>query len=541
MRFLLPLLFFFSFTATAQNTKADKKLIRQFRQDVSYLASDALAGRATGSHGETLAADFLISRYRQLSIPAFGARYRLPFSFTYGRQIDKASFVSINGRKWTAAENVFPLPFSSNGKVAGDPIPEVTEQDNIWVLPLYENKEASENPHFDWEKEMHDRARKAAKEGASAIVFFDAYGSNYAPTFNLLSFYDALEIPVVFIGHDAMKQGLDLKDGALDMLLDIRLNKTERHGTNVAAFIDNQAPFTVVFGAHYDHLGLGEDGSSLRGSKDPEIHNGADDNASGTAALLALAEKIKKAGLRHYNYLFVHFSGEELGLLGSKAFVREMKLDSTKVAYMVNLDMVGRLNDSSRALTIGGVGTSPAWTPFVAEAKSYFKVVIDSSGIGPSDHTSFYNSGIPVLFFFTGIHHDYHKPSDDADKINYAGMAEITNFIFAATRQLDAQPKPIFTATKQPQMASVRFKVTLGVLPDYSYTNEDGLRIDGVTEGRPAQKAGLQAGDIITAIGDFHIKGIQSYMEALGKLEAGKRTTVRVLRAGKALTFPITL
>lgn len=540
MRLLIALFLCCALSATAQSTKTDKKLMRQFQQDVGYLASDALEGRATGSRGETLAADFLIKRYQQLGIPAFGEKYRLPFSFTYGRQIDSASFVRINGRKWTATDGIFPLPFSASAKVTGDPVPEAMEQDNIWVLPLYDSQDEAADPHFDWEKAIYERSQNAHKQGATAVLFFDGFGSKYPPRFNALSLYDPLDIPVLFITHQALGQGLDLQ-GALDIALDVHIRKTERHGANVAAFINNQAPYTVVLGAHYDHLGLGEDGSSLSAAKNPEIHNGADDNASGTAALLALAAKIKKAKLKNYNYLFVHFSGEELGLLGSKAFVKEFQLDSNKLAYMVNLDMVGRLSDSSRALTLGGVGTSPAWAPVVSRAKESFKVGIDSSGIGPSDHTSFYNTGVPVLFFFTGIHHDYHKPSDDADKINYAGMAQITDFIFETLMALDAQPKPGFTPTKQPQMASVRFKVTLGVLPDYSYTNGDGLRIDGVTEGRPAQKAGLQAGDVITAIGPHEVKGIQSYMEALSKLKAGEKTTVNILRDGQKMTLPVTL
>jgi len=540
MRLFPLLLLFLSFSATAQSSKADKKLIGQLQQDVGYLASDALEGRRTGSHGETLAADFLIKRYEQLGIPAFDKKYRIPFIFTYGRQIAAATRISINGQA-LKGQDAFPLPFSASKPVSGDPMPEAMEQGNIWLLPLYKDADQAGDPHFDWEKESHDRAEAAAKAGATAVVFYGNFPGKYPPQFNPQSFYDPLDIPVVFLSHKAWQQYLSAQDGAADVVLSPVILKTERHGTNVAAYLDNGAPYTVVLGAHYDHLGMGEDGSTLSASKIPEIHNGADDNASGTAAILALAEKIKKGKLSRYNYLFVHFSGEELGLLGSKAFVREFNLDSNRIAYMVNLDMVGRLSDSTRALTLGGVGTSPAWAPVVSRARSLFKVTPDSSGIGPSDHTSFYHTGVPVLFFFTGIHHDYHKPSDDADKINYPGMAAITNFIFETLRQLDAQPRPSFTPTKQQQLARVRFKVTLGVMPDYSYTNEDGLRIDAVTEGRPAQKAGIQAGDIITAIGPYPVKGIQTYMEALGKLEAGEQTTVQITRAGKSLTLPIHL
>jgi S1-C subfamily serine protease len=217
-----------------------------------------------------------------------------------------------------------------------------------------------------------------------------------------------------------------------------------------------------------------------------------------------------------------------------------MKLDSNNIAYMINMDMIGRLNDSTHALTIGGVGTSPRWGQFVSAAKKDFKVAIDSSGIGPSDHTSFYQVGIPVLFLFTGLHTDYHKPSDDADKINYKGEVMVLKYGYSIVKALDKKHEKIpFTTTRQSTVGKVRFKVTLGIMPDYSFT--DGVvRVDGVSDDRPAQKAGIKAGDVIIQLGDIKVSGMQSYMEALSKFKSGQTVTVTVLRNGKPIEMPLT-
>jgi hypothetical protein len=226
--------------------------------------------------------------------------------------------------------------------------------------------------------------------------------------------------------------------------------------------------------------------------------------------------------------------------LGSKAFVKQAMLDSTNVAYMINMDMVGRLNDSTHALTIGGVGTSPIWGDFITRTHKEFKIVIDSSGVGPSDHTSFYHQGIPVLFFFTGLHHDYHKPSDDADKINYRGEVQVLKYISGLIDVMDTRIKPEFTPTRQTTVGKVRFKVTLGIMPDYSYQVGDGIRVDGVTEDRPAIKAGIKAGDVITQMGSEKVNGMQSYMEALSKFKTGQTITVTVIRDGKPVELKLT-
>jgi len=320
------------------------------------------------------------------------------------------------------------------------------------------------------------------------------------------------------------------------------VTKKTRMGTNVIAYIDNKAPYTIVLGAHFDHLGYGEDHNSMYTGTTPVIHNGADDNASGTAALLELARLLKKEKKSPYNYLFIAFSGEELGLFGSKYFVEHPTIDLQKVNYMINMDMVGRLNDSTHNLTIGGVGTSPSWGSILSTQNPSFTIKIDSSGAGPSDHTSFYRKNIPVLFFFTGLHQDYHKPSDDFDKINYSGEAKIIIFIQQIIHKTYASDKLVFTKTKEQAMGDKHaMRVSLGIMPDYTFSGE-GVKADGISEGKPAQKAGLQPGDIIIQIETWKITDMKSYMKILSeeKLHKGYTTTVTIKRNNEILTIPIT-
>ncbi len=517
----------------------DKKTIKELKKQIGYLASDELEGRRTGSMGEKKAAEYIIAYYQQNGIAAYKGNYRYPFSFVNGKEIMPLTSIIINGNKITDLTEAFPFPFSVNSKRAtGEALPGVLEHGNIWLMPLYADADEAKDAHFDGEKAAYEKAKEAVGQGAAGILFYDNYGTKYEPEYNKKSDYEALDIPVAFLSNKGYKKYIENKDGnvAVDMM--VVLKKSEMTGTNIAAYIDNGAKHTVVIGAHYDHLGHGEDGNSLHAKKDGQIHNGADDNASGTAALMQLAKRIKNSKLKKYNYLFIHFSGEELGLLGSKAIVKDEKLDSTKLAYMLNMDMVGRLNDSTHALTVGGVGTSPVWGKMIDKNNPSFKISFDSAGVGPSDHSSFYYQGVPVLFFFTGLHTDYHKPSDDADKINYKGQAMLQNYIYSVVAKMEQEPKPAFTPTKQTTVGKVRFKVTLGVMPDYSY-QDGGVRIDGVTEGKPAIKAGMKGGDIIIQLGEHKVTGMQTYMEALGKFAEGDKTEVKIKRDGKEVVLPI--
>ncbi len=297
------------------------------------------------------------------------------------------------------------------------------------------------------------------------------------------------------------------------------------NGRNVLGLIDNGNENTIVLGAHYDHLGWGPEGSLHTG--EPAIHNGADDNASGVAMILELARKLSAEKL-NYNYVIFAFSGEEKGLWGSNYFTKNPLFDLDKVNYMMNFDMVGRLNEKKMA--IYGTGTSPVWLPLLNEKNTYgFQSKMEASGVGPSDHTSFYLADIPVLQFFTGQHEDYHRPSDDYEKINFDGIESITNYVYSIILAIDKKEKISFTKTKDDSAEKMDFKVTLGVIPDYLFTDK-GMRIDGVREGKTADVAGIIKGDIVVKMGDLEIVDMMSYMKALGAFEVGQETKVVVKR-----------
>lgn len=305
-------------------------------------------------------------------------------------------------------------------------------------------------------------------------------------------------------------------------------------GRNVLGYLDNGAENTVIIGAHYDHLGYGGEGSLYRGDE-KAIHNGADDNASGVAVMLDLASKIAldPINFKNNNYLFMAFSGEEMGLLGSNYFVKNATVDTKAVNYMINMDMVGRLKADS-TVAIYGTGTSPIFKQVINAHNKVFKIVENESGVGPSDHTSFYLTDIPVLHFFTGQHEDYHKPSDDSDKLNYEGMTMISEYIFEIIKELDNDEKLAFRTTKNESEETPRFKVGLGVVPDYLFDGE-GMRIDGTREDTPAFAAGLQKGDIVTKLGDSAVTDMMSYMRALSVFNKGDETTITVTRGSEII------
>jgi hypothetical protein len=302
-------------------------------------------------------------------------------------------------------------------------------------------------------------------------------------------------------------------------------------GRNVIGYINNNALNTIIIGAHYDHLGYGGDGSLYRDSI-KAIHNGADDNASGTAVMLDLARKLKNKNTNN-NYLFIAFSGEEMGLLGSNYFVKNPTINTKAVSYMINMDMVGRLKKDS-ALAVYGTGTSPMFKQVLKAHNNKFKLIENESGVGPSDHTSFYLADIPVLHFFTGQHEDYHKPGDDAEKLNYQGMEIISEYIYDVISDLDDNGKLAFRKTKNESESTPRFKVGLGVIPDYLFDGK-GMRIDGVSEGRPAENGGLLKGDIVIQLGDSKVTDMMSYMRALSVFDKGDKTTVMVKRGNKKI------
>ena len=306
-------------------------------------------------------------------------------------------------------------------------------------------------------------------------------------------------------------------------------------GFNVIGFCNNNKDKTIIIGAHYDHIGLGESGSLHDGER--QIHNGADDNASGVSILLNLVDELCENQL--YNYLFIAFSGEEEGLLGSSYFAKNPTIDLNKVKFMLNFDMVGRLNES-KELAINGTGTCNKWEDLLNNSNNFdLKLITSESGVGPSDHSSFYWQNIPSIHFFTGQHSDYHKPSDDIEKINFEGMYLIHSFVTKIIKQSYYIQDFDFQETTNNNTQTPKFNVTLGIMPDYLF-NGIGLRIDGVTKEKTAFKYGIMKGDIILKVGDLEIKDIMDYMKALGKFKKGEQTNLKVKREEQIMEIAIT-
>jgi aminopeptidase YwaD len=547
---LLPVLFLAVISLDAQAQRKGKKkkkstptaeqvLQNRLMQHVGVLAADSLEGRRTGTEGEKKAVRYITAQYEAFGIPGAGsAGYLQPFEIDEGKSYRNQTSLMIDRKLLVGGKDYFPFAWSGEGKFESNASVALSEAGDTWWIDIEPTIEINEeNPHFILGTHLQELAKGAAAKGAKSIIFFNDGSKPDSLSFNAKDRSEMLSIPVIYLTAEA-KKTLAITDVSNPAVVaQVRFEKISRRGINVVAGIDNGAATTIILGAHLDHLGYGEDANS-RHTGEPGIHNGADDNASGTASVLELARIIKAKADKRFNYIFLHFSGEELGLYGSKYFTEHSTIDLGKVTYMINLDMVGRFNDSSKALTIGGIGTSPSWSQLV-QPTTDFLLKIDSSGTGPSDHTSFYRKDIPVLFFFTGLHTDYHKPSDDADKINYAGMVKIINYINGIVDRSPADNRLAFTKTREQSMGGRGFKVSIGIMPDYTFSGT-GVKADGVIDGRPAQKAGLQANDVILQLGDHLITGVDTYMQALNRFEKGQTTTVVVKRGSEVKELPIT-
>jgi aminopeptidase YwaD len=541
----LFLLFFVAACSSQKNiSKPDTQLIDNLKTHIAYLADDKLEGRRTGTPGEELAVEYIQNQFKAIGLLPKGTEYYTQtFIVNDGKQIDPITALSINGNNLETGKDFFPFPYSPDKYVEAQPAISLQEAEMPWFIDLKEILEENKaNPHFDLPDYVRKNAKKAADREATAVFLYNSSDIDDKLVFDGKDKTEELKIPVVYVSKLATKKYFSDKAASLNIKLRVGVSEKNRQGRNVIGYIDNGAATTVILGAHFDHLGYGEDGNSMFRTGEKQIHNGADDNASGTAALIELGRMLKASKAKNNNYLFIAFSGEELGLYGSKYFTDNSTIDLKSVNYMINMDMVGRLNDSSRVLTIGGVGTSPAWGQvYPAPAtdgrmeKRYFNLKYDSSGTGPSDHTSFYRKDIPVLFYFTGLHTDYHKPTDDADKINYEGQKMIVQQILNVVESLNSNGKLAFTKTRETQTTtSARFSVSMGIMPDYTYAGT-GVRADGVTPDRPAAKAGLKTGDVIIQLGDHSITSMESYMQSLGKFKKGEKTKVKFKRGNETL------
>lgn len=514
--------------------KADRKIISNLQLHVNYLASDKLEGRRTGTPGEQLAAAYIAEQMKAAGLSPKGTNgYLQVFTVREGKEAGPKTRLLVNQQP-QAADRFVPLPFSAEKAAKGEVLPGVNDLDNVWLVDV----KAAENMNPHAPLEFYIKKTKEAKEnGATGVIFFNGPESSRDVTRWLDEKTVSLPIPALWAGPELSKalSADDANGFMVDFEVDFKPSK--RTGTNVVGYIDNGAPTTVVLGAHYDHLGYGEDHNSMAPSE-KAIHNGADDNASGTAALLELGRLLKNSNLKKNNYVLVAFSGEELGLFGSKYFVENGGIAAKDMNYMVNMDMVGRLTED-KGLQIGGIGTSPAWGPVLKSAiPSAIKVSYDSSGTGPSDHTSFYRKDVPVLFFFTGTHSDYHKPGDDAGKINYDGSLKIVKLVYDIVEKTNGQERLAFSKTRERQMSSARFSVTLGIMPDYTFS-QGGVRVEAVSDGKPAQKAGITPGDVIFQLGSKSVSDVESYMGALSAFKAGDSTTVKVKRGKEEKVFDI--
>jgi len=544
----------FTFYVNAQESDSSP-LQQNFKKHVSFLSDDALEGRATGSKGEKMAYEYIIKAFEQIGLENIGGAddFIADFEFYNGMQVGPKTMLKINGKSYKISEDFYPVGQSASSSFKGKIVNvgygiEATELSyNNYVkknksiagkaaLIDLSNPKAS-NPHSEYAPHngINYRVEKAIEKGAGAIVLYNTNQFTKDPDEKYKIKTSRFQIPIVFVKNNDIISSFKKRKNEVEML--VKLEPIIEKGNNVMVQIDNNAANTVVIGAHYDHIGYGKFGSRYTGP--PAIHNGADDNASGTAMLIELARWLKNSDLENNNYLFVAFSGEEMGLYGSKALVKSKNFNSNIMNYMLNYDMVGRLDEDS-VLLVNGVGTSGNWNALNdIEIEGISEIKKTESGLGPSDHASFYLENIPVIHFFTGAHNDYHKPSDDEEFINYDGMEAIFNLSLALIDSLNNDGKLNFQKTADTNTDNVpKFTVTLGVMPDYVFDGK-GMRIDGVSDGKTASKAGIEAGDVVIKMGDYNVTDMMSYMEALSKFKKGDKTIVEIQRDKETKTFNI--
>lgn len=540
----------------SQSRTADAARIDRLRADILYLSSDALGGRVTGSAGEKLSADYIAQTFSSIGLkPAFGDWYQT-FQITklrIAKQQCELSLLVDTALRHTFVlhKDYYPLSQSSNqdscegelidcgyGLVLRDSsnrndfVAAGDVKGKIALVRLgYAGDADSPNPAFAAVSDINTKIREAAVLGVAGILFIEGSKSAEVPKAALDRNGKSYNIPIFYLKKDFLPH--------MNVRMKSHIAAPTATGHNVVGLSKKfkKKRNTIVVCAHHDHLGLNEYGGS-RYEGPLAIHNGADDNASGVAAMLELARNFKGKKLGKNNLMFVAFSGEELGLIGSKHFVNQLPVNKKKINYVINIDMLGRLDSQRRLLMINGTGTSPAWNNSISTLKidtTQIRIAKTESGLGPSDHASFYLENIPVLHFFSGQHEDYHKPSDDENKINYTGMCRSLDVIEQIMAGNSSKTKLTFTKTKDATPSSRSFKVSLGVMPDYAFSGA-GMKLDGVTEGRPAIKAGLQRGDVITKVGSYEVGSVQDYMQALSKLNKGEKVEITFVRNGETKT-----
>lgn len=627
----LPLLSAFLLFCTltfAQKPAPADALEANLRKHVEYLASDQLEGRRTGEAGATTAAGYVANQFAQFKLKP-GIRtgnakpgFMQPFPYVAGVSVGEGSFLRLvpadGTRESKIEQGVTYMPFgnSISADVASSPLvfagygiatPDKKYDDYAGVeasgkiVLAFDGTPDPANPHSEFGGfNIHTKANIAKERGAKALVLIarsDDFKTDPLARLNYEPTTGETAVPVVIVDRsiaaeflgakDAkelaeMEKWLAMKTNAPSFIqiklanppqataqLKVDLVKRTVDAYNVIGIVEGRDPVlkneAIIIGAHYDHLGHG--GRSSLSPNSSAIHHGADDNASGTSAVLELARQFAKEKNNKRTLIFMAFGGEEEGLLGSKYYVNHPVWPLDKTVAMINLDMVGRLNEQNK-LTVGGIGTASEWDQLVAKANQIevrtekiemksgqpdkistaasgstpiFDLQLNQDGFGPSDHSSFYGKQIPVLFLFTGTHLDYHKPSDTFDKINYDGLTMLTFYVAAIAKSVDENPtRPTYKKAESSgtMVARTAFTVSLGTIPSYAETN-DGLGLDGVRDGSPAGKVGLKAGDKIIKLAGKDVRNISDYMFAMSTMKANEEYEVVVKRGSETLTMKI--
>ncbi len=559
--------------------------IQELQHHLRFIASDELEGRRGGSKGAEKAAQYIADEFKAYGLSPINQSFFQPFEFVSGVKLGKNNSLTLTTGKQKKTLKVDtdyrPLGFSATGSYKGevvfvgygitatdkqyDDYAGIDVKDKAVLLLRYHPEGENQHSEFGFFASLRYKANKARELGAKAILLVTGPADIDKDELIRLSYDQSMGnsgILVVNIWQqdaDVLLKGagttlkevqakinsskkpmsMSLKDVSVDLNTEvIEVRETTK---NVVGIIEGSEAGlkneVVVIGAHYDHLGFGGEGSGSLRPDTIAIHNGADDNASGTAGLLELAQyfSTRRAELKR-SLLFIAFAAEELGLLGSAHYVKNPLLPLVNTVVMINMDMIGRLNE--RRLIVFGIGTSPGFEQLVTkhDRDSVFVLKLNKDGFGPSDHSSFYGKNIPVFHFFTDLHSDYHRPSDDTDKINYDGMQKVVTYIANIAKELNTAPeKPQYVQVEAPRApaagAGRSSRSYTGAIPDFGEQVE-GMRLSGVREGGPAAKAGLQAGDIIVKFGKVDIKNLYDYTYALGEYKPGDEVDV-VFKRGR--------
>lgn len=571
-------------------------LARDAHRHIQILASDAFEGRKTGEPGSAKAADYIAGEMQKAGVKPFGESntFFQSFEFTAGVEVkaDSTRFGIKQGEGSPASfelhKDFRPLSFSANGSFEGKVVfagyglsaPGKSGYDsyasldvtNAVVLVLRyvpEDVTAERRQELNRYAALRYKAMIARERGAKAILFVTGPNSPNAGELLKLSSDGTLagsEILAASISADAAAKlvaptGKSLKDlqTALDTdnphvergfaltnvtaSLSVALEHQKKSDRNVLGLLPGSSGEYVMIGAHYDHLGRGDsEGSRGHSDETSQIHNGADDNASGVAAVLELAHQLAGSGDRKRGLIFAFWSGEEMGLLGSSRFAEHPPVPLTNIVACLNFDMVGRLR--TNRLSLQGTGSSTYW-PKVIERRNVaagFDLQLQEDPFLPTDTTAFYPKGVPVLAFFTGSHDDYHRPSDDTETVNFEGIEQIAKFARLIVNELAAnEARPDYVKVESSRAGGSRdaLRVYLGTIPDYA-TEVKGVKLSGVRGGSPAEKAGLKSGDVLVEFAGQKIANIYDYTYALDAARIGQPLKVKVQREGQTLEITVT-